>query len=350
MHTLLSQRVTSTPRAFTRFCLKAALIEQSLSVLCHLNVPALLRDGPIHIDELARRTASHSDNLLRLLRALVSLDFLGEPAPDTFALTPFSECLDPEHPETLAPPAALAVHEWAWRPMGALLHAIRHGGTPFEHVFGTDLFAYLAQHPEEHRAFQRGMSGNDDLCNDVVSSYDFSKASHIVDVGGGHGSVLLAVLSRFPTLSGVIYDLPSSSEGAMTAIRNASLDARCTWQPGSFFESIPSGDLHLLRYILHDWDDERCVAILRRSRESISPNGTLLVVDQLLTEERSGNTLDLTMLIMTGGRERTLEEFRTIFNAASFTLDRVIPLRRGFAILVGVSNVSDESHGAQRNR
>jgi SAM-dependent methyltransferase len=204
----------------------------------------------------------------------------------------------------------------------------------FELVYGAPFFKYLAEHANDAAVFNAAMSSLPTYVAAFVEAYDFSRFERIVDVGGGHGVKLLAILSANPRLRGVLYDLPAVVAGAL-ALGPGAVGDRCEIVGGDFFEGVPAGaDAYLLSGIIHDWDDEAAVKILRSCRRAIRPDGTLLLVETVLTpsSDPSRALMDVLMMVLTGGRERTEPEFRTLLRKAGFSLSRVIPTP-GAAIL-----------------
>jgi SAM-dependent methyltransferase len=216
---------------------------------------------------------------------------------------------------------------FVWEPCGALHETIRTGRTAFELVYRAPFFKYLAEHPEDAAVFNAAMSSLPAYIAAFVGAYDFSKFERIVDVGGGHGAKLLAILSANPRLRGTLYDLPAVVAGALAAQRSTVGD-RCDIVSGDFFEGVPAGaDAYLLSGIVHDWDDEAAVTILRNCRRAIRPDGRLLLVETVLSpsSDPSRALMDVLMMILTGGRERTEAEFRSLLREAGFALTQVVP-------------------------
>jgi SAM-dependent methyltransferase len=227
----------------------------------------------------------------------------------------------------------------AW---GGLLHSVMTGETAFNHVFGMSEWEHREQHPELNEYFNARLGrGTARATRAVLAAYDFSSFRTIADVGGGHGALLAAVLQAHPSVTGILFDQPHVVAGAGPHLEAAGVAARCQVVGGSFFDHMPDGaDAHILKSVIHDWDDEHSVAILRNCHRDLNEHGTLLLVERVMPA-RVGHDpdtiwVDVHMLALTGGRERSEVEYRALFAAAGFTLTRVIPTRSPFSIIEGV--------------
>jgi SAM-dependent methyltransferase len=315
-------------------------VSQALHVVAKLGIADLLADGPLTCEDLAAATNTHAPSLQRVLRALASVGVFTEVSPGSFALTPLAELLQPETPGSMRALAIMYAEE-QYRAWGDLLHSVRTGETAFEQQFGIGYFEYLAQHPESDRVFNEAMTGwTHQLVSAVVDTYDFSPFRTVVDVGGGYGALLAAILQRNSGTRGILFDLPHVVASAEEQLAATEVADRCTFVGGDFFAGVPAGgDAYVLSQILHDWDDERCVAILGQCRRAIPDHGKLLVVEFVLPEGDEpflGKWLDLHMLVLLGGRERTAGEYDTLFRAAGFKLARVVPTPPGPSVVEAV--------------
>jgi hypothetical protein len=312
-------------------------VSQALYVAAKLGVADLLADGPRPVEALAAATQTDSSSLRRILRALASIGVFTEARPGTFALTPLAALLRTGTPDSMRALTIMYAEE-QYRAWGDVLHSVQTGKTAFEKQFGTSYFAYLAQHPAADRVFNEAMTGyTTQLVGAVVDAYDFSPFKAVVDVGGGYGTLLAAILHRHPVTRGILFDQPHVVAAAGEQLAVAGVAERCTTVGGDFFVEVPaSGDAYVLAQILHDWDDERSVAILRQCRRAIPVHGKLLVVELVLPpgeEPFFGKWLDLHMLVMLGARERTATEYDALFRAAGFALTRVVPTAAGPSIV-----------------
>ena len=210
------------------------------------------------------------------------------------------------------------------------MHSVKTGEIAFDHFFGVDIWKYFQQNPEDAAVFNDSMSGVTAAVNEAITSlYDYSKFRKIVDVGGGHGGLITSILKQNPKLHGVLFDAAEVIEGARPKLEAAGLADRCETVAGDFFKSVPEGgDAYIMKWIIHDWDDARAITILRNCRKQIAPNGRLILVDCVVPETDEphfSKFIDLNMLVMTGGKERTAKEFDDLLAAAGFRLLRVIP-------------------------
>lgn len=307
-------------------------VSQALYVAATLGLADLLRDGPRGSDALARATGTDADALYRVLRFLAGVGIFAEVAPRRFALTPLGAGLRADLPGSLRPHALLHLDPSHWRAWGALPHSVRTGETAFDHVHGVDNFAYLAAHPDFAAIFNAAMTSNTAASGAALTeAYDFSGLARLVDVGGGHGRLLATVLRAHPTLRGVLFDRPEVVAGAAATLAAAGVAGRCEIVGGDFFAAVPpGGDAYVLRQIIHDWDDDRAVAILSNCRRAMPESGRLLVVERALAPDHRRALpvlhLDLQMLVLLGGRQRTDDEYGALFAAAGFHLAQVVPL------------------------
>ncbi len=315
-------------------------VSQALYVAAKLGVADLLTDGPRPVEELAEATQTDAPSLRRVLRALASVGVFTEARPGAFALTPLAALLRTGTPGSMRALAIMYAEE-QYRAWGDVLHSVRTGKTAFEKQFGMSYFAYLAQHPEADRVFNEAMTGyTTQLVGAVVDAYDFSPFKTIVDVGGGYGTLLAAILRRYPVAHGILFDQPHVVAAAGERLAAAGVAERCNTVAGDFFVEVPSGgDAYVLAQILHDWDDERSMAILQQCRRAMPAHGKLLVVELALPsgeEPFFGKWLDLHMLVLLGARERTVTEYEALFRATGFTLGRVVPTAAGPSIVEGI--------------
>lgn len=303
-------------------------VSQALHVAAELGIADLLRDGPRAVDDLAAAAGAHPRTLYRLLRALAAAGVFHEQADQRFALTPLGQFLRADHPASLAPWLALIGRPYFWQAWGHLRHSVRTGENAFAALNDTDVWSWRASRPEESAIFDRAMAGLARTTNaTVIGAFDFGRFKHLVDVGGGNGAFLAAVLRANPASRGTVFDQPHVVEGAAAILRDAGVDDRCDAVGGSMFESVPSGaDAYIMQRILHDWDDARCGEILAVLRATISPGARLLVVEQLIGPPNEGvpaKLADLNMLVLPGGEERTEQEFAALFAASGFKLTGV---------------------------
>ena len=319
---------------------------QTIYVAAKLGLADLLKDGPKSSDELAQATATHAPSLARLLRALASEGVFTEEEDGRFGLTPLSMCLQSEEPGSVRA-AAVMFGETLYQAWGGLLQSVRTGEPAFGSVLGMPIYQYFAQHPEAAAVFNEAMIAmTTQVATAVVAAYAFSRFRQLVDVGGGYGTLVAAILHATPTLTGVVFDLHRVAEGARKYLESIGLAGRCAITGGDFFESVPNGgDAYILKSIIHAWDDERSIRILTNCHRAMAEKGTLLLVERVLPARTSYSSAtqavtlnDLNMLVTSGGHERTEAAFRALFKAAGFTLTRVITTQApmGFSLIEGV--------------
>lgn len=307
------------------------LAAQAIHVASKLRIPDLLASGPKTIAELASKCGAHPPTLERLLRALASLEMFA-PTPDgRFRNTPLTEVLRTDHPQSRRDGALFLPAPFLWRPLGELYESVRTGEPTFPVIFGQRFFEYLADHPEDASLFNSVMTQGI-AAHAVLAAYDFSRFERLVDVGGGQGALLRDILTATPSLQGVLFDLPQVVAGASEVLKG-DLGARSQIVGGNFFDSVPGGaDAYLLKGVLHDWPDDDAVSILRNTRAAIRPDGTLLLIENILdSAARPAGLIDLLMLVI-GGRERTEADFRSLLDSTRFSLIRIIPTEASWLI------------------
>ncbi len=316
-------------------------VTQALYVAAETGIADALAAGPRTADELARETGTHADSLYRVLRALASIGVFRQDDEGRFSGTPLGRLLERDAPGSKRSLARMAGAEW-YRSWGALLSSVETGGAAFDRVYGKSFFRYLDANPDRWRIFDAAMTGvHDAETIPVLDAYDFSSFGTIVDVGGGNGLALAALLCRHPETRGILFDLPDVARRAREVVDGCGLSDRCTVEGGDFFVSVPpSADAYLLRHVLHDWDDPEAVSILDRCRKAMRPGGRVLVVETVIPPGNGpcfAKWLDLMMLVV-GGRERTREQYADLFRSAGLRLARVVPTARDVSILEGAAS------------
>ncbi|HTK94614.1 MAG TPA: methyltransferase [Terriglobales bacterium] len=318
----------------------AYVLSAALYHVLKLRIPDRLAGGPRTAAALAGETGMHAGALHRVLRALAMTGMFAEVAPGTYGLTPISDTLRSDHPSHAREMALFMsspFHFDVFREMG---HSIQTGKPAVEKAFGKPCFEVLQEQTEVWEEFQRAMTCfSAEIAPAVLEAYDFSGIQTLMDVAGGHGRTLCEILMRYPKMRGILFDLPAvvEHEECKTCILN--LSGRCERVAGSFFENIPAGaDAYYMQHILHDWDDEHALQILGNVHRALAgvPNGRLLVVDTLLPEgpePHTGKMLDLEMMLLPGGKERTEPEWRALFEQGGFRLARIAETRGTKSVL-----------------
>jgi ubiquinone/menaquinone biosynthesis C-methylase UbiE len=314
-------------------------ISQALYVAAKLGLADFLKDGPRTAANLALATQSHPGALYRLLRALASMRVFAEDDRHRFSLTPLADCLRSDVPGSQRPLAIMAGEEH-YHAFGQLLYSVQTGKIAFDKLYGMPVFDFLQKHPEQAKIFDEAMIGvHGRETASMLDAYDFSGIRVLADIGGGNGSVLTAVLRKYPAMRGILFDLPGVVERAKANIQAADLWERCQVIGGTFFDSVPSGaDAYLLRHIIHDWDDEQSTRILKNIHRAMGKEGRVLVVESVIppgNDPAFGKLLDLAMLVIPGGEERTQEEYQKLYEAAGFRLTRIVPTEAEVSVIEG---------------
>jgi SAM-dependent methyltransferase len=311
------------------------LYAAALRAVALLDVADHLVDGPRAAEELAALTGAHGPFLRRLLRYLATRAVFREDEHGRFHLTPAADVLRAGSPRSVRMGVLTATAEPWWLAAGDLVEAVRHGEPAFDRRYGQPFFDHLAANPDMRRQFAEGMAelsaGHVEL---VTAAYDFPTSGVVVDVGGGVGGLLLAVLRARPGLRGVLLD--HRDVVAATVLGQLGEPDRWEAVAGDFFDSVPAGDLYLVKNVLHDWSDDRCVRILSNCRRAMRPDGRLLVVDAVIppgNEPHFGKALDMVMMLLLTGQERTRQEFEALFSRSGFRLTRVLPTGGALTVL-----------------
>ncbi|MET9290416.1 methyltransferase [Streptomyces sp. NPDC003077] len=304
------------------------LASAAIRTAASLRVADHLADGPLAIEELARRTDTDALSLRRVLRFLAARGIFHESEPGSYALTPPAELLRSDVPGSLRDGALLLAHELFRKPSADLEETVRTGRPAFDRVFGMPFFTYLQEHPDLSDLFDAGMESFAGAMDDAVADvYEFPASGTIVDVGGGRGGLLRTILLRNPGLSGVLFDQQSTVDQHI--LDHPELAGRWRVEGGDFFSAVPAGgDIYVIKHTLHNWDDEHCLRILRACRAAMEPGKRLLVVDAIIPpgdDPAPGKNVDVTMLTVLTGRERTAEEFEGLFRDSGFEFVRSLP-------------------------
>lgn len=327
------------PQQQVRSLLMGFVVSRALQVAAELGVADALAGGPKQCAALAQEIGADAATLHRLLRALASFGVFEELADGRYANTSRSECLRSDAPASLRNLARMYGDSAPWQAWSGLEHSVRSGEPSFAHIHGTPMFDYLAKHPDSARRFDEAMVASSRLMNDaIVDAYAWGQFGKLVDVAGGMGSTLAAILRANPTLRGVLFDLGHVVERGREYLAQQGVLERCGTESGSFFDAVPAGaDAYFMKHILHDWDDKDCLRILANCRQAMSERAKLLVCEKIVPPGNGpsiAKTMDLVMLVQTdGGRERTAEEFHQLFARAGLRLARVVQTRVDNSIL-----------------
>ncbi|WP_328386271.1 methyltransferase [Streptomyces sp. NBC_00400] len=322
---------TGEPRDLAAHLMEQAMghvFSAALRTAAHHRLADHLAAGPRTPEQLAAATGTHAPHLHRVLRYLATRGFFREDAAGAYHLTPAAVPLRTDVPDSMHPAVMMATDELFLRTSAALPEAVGHEGASFERLFGAPLFEHLTTDPATRRVFDDGMSSVSAPVDAAVADvYPFPAVGTVVDVGGGRGGLLRAALRRHPQLTGVLFD--QAPPLAHHLLEGDELKGRWRTQEGDFFASVPEdGDVYVLKHVLHDWADDACLRILRSCRRAMAAGRRLLVIDAVLPPGNAphfGKTLDVAIMAVVDGRERTAEEFATLLSAGGFRLTRVLP-------------------------
>jgi orsellinic acid C2-O-methyltransferase len=322
-------------------CVTSSWMTQAIYVAAELRIADLLTEGPRTSEDLAAATGTHAPSLRRLLRALTTIEICREREDGSFEITPMGLLLGTDVPESL--------RSWTiwwgahlWQVWGNLLYSVKTGESARKLLTGTDGFKHLEQDSEAAAVFNQALVELTRLTTEnIMRIYDFSGLKRIVDVGGGHGELLISILRANPTSSGILFDLPHAIEGGRRRFEEAGLVCRCEFLEGDFFESVPKGaDAYILKSIIHDWDDNKSKLILENCRHAMAEKGRLLLVERVLPERLEVSVdhqavvrSDLTMLVALAAKERTETQFRELLNSAGFRVTRFLPAGMTFSVI-----------------
>ncbi|HYV25702.1 MAG TPA: methyltransferase [Pyrinomonadaceae bacterium] len=315
-------------------------ISRCVYIIAKLGIADLLKEGPKNAAELASASGAHAPSLFRVLRALAAVDVLTQSDDNRFGNTPMSETLC-EGPASLRWFAMTELGEEHYPAWGELMHSVRTGEIAFDKGFGEPVWEFFGKNPENARIFNNAMTGMTAQAEQALhAAYKFESIRTIMDVGGGHGGFITSILERNPAMRGILFDSPQVVEGAQPKLEAAGMADRCQVIGGNFFESVPEGaDAITMKWIIHDWNDDQSIVIMRNCHRALPASGKLILVEAVVPpgdEMHFAKFIDLNMLVMTGGKERTAEEFRQLYEASGFKLTRIVPTESPFSVIEGV--------------
>jgi len=319
----------------------AVIHGQLIFAAAKLGIADLLSEGSKSIEELAKSTGTIEERLYRVLRVLVSLGIFAESPVGHFRLTELAEPLRADSPDSVRDVAIMLGSVWHLRAWANIIYCLEHREAAFEGEYKTSFFNYLKGSPEDAAIFNSTMTTTSKKqALAICRAYDFPDSGTIVDVGGGHGYLLSHILKSRPDLRGVLFDSPAVVEGARSFLESEGLMRRCLIEEGSFFEKVPQGgDVYLLKHILHDYDDDKALEILRNCYRVMTPNDRILVIDIVFPEGNSSfleSWMDVEMMVLLNGKERTKIELQDLFSRAGFRLNKIIKTRSQDSIVEGI--------------
>ena len=327
--------------AVLRAMIEGLRISRILYVATRLGLADCLKDAAMASDELAQATGTHARTLHRILRALTSLGIVVEDNQKRFQLTSLGALLRRDTPGSLRDLVLNNLAEERYQAWGGVMHTVKTGKTAFDHVFGMGVWQYRADHADFGALFDQSLSTFTARFHAAIKSYSFADFKKIVDVGGNDGSLLIAILQAHSSLRGVVLDLPRIIERAKRRIADAGLADRCQTIGGDAFHEVPAGaDGYILSSMIHDWDDEHAIELLKSCRRAMTLDSRLLLIERIMPEYLDDSAAlrpivmsDLNMMVMTGGLERTVTEYQALCETAGLKLTKVIPTESIFCVI-----------------
>jgi ubiquinone/menaquinone biosynthesis C-methylase UbiE len=316
-------------------------ISRAIYVAAQLGIADLLKDGPRDAEGIAAATGTYAPAVGRVLRSLASVGIFNSDAQGRYCLTPLGAALQSDAPGAARSTVIALSGSFFWAAWGEVLHSVRTGETGIEKALGVSEYEYLAQHPEDASHFNAAMIGyHGEEPAAIVDAYDFSGSGTVVDVGGGSGNLLGRILAANPTARGVLFELPQVLFDARRNLEATGVAERCQFVGGDFLQAVPDGgDIYIVSHCIHNWDEASCVQILANCRRAMPPRGRLLIVEAVLKagdEPDPAKILDLAMLLVPGGQERTENEYRELLEKGAFRLTRVMPTRTSACVIEAI--------------
>jgi hypothetical protein len=335
--TSMDQNAAPPPAAVLQLIMNV-WASQSAATFARLGFADIIADAALSATAVAERAGTHPDATYRLLRGLASVGIVNALPEHRFSLTPVGQCLRADVPGSMRSLLISEMGPGHWLPWGEMDHSVRTGAPSTLKTLDKTVWEYYAEQPEEAEHFARGMTGISNMViHSVLESYSFAGATVVVDIGGSQGSMVSAVLQNVPGARGILFDLPNVVSGARPALEKAGVADRVRIESGSFFDAVPEGgDVYLLKSILHDWNDDECVTILTSCRKAMRADGRIVVVEMMIDGPGPATPaalMDLNMLVMLTGRERTSEEYGALFARAGLALSRVVPTHSPFVVI-----------------
>ena len=328
------------PNALLIQIASGAMLTQAVGVAAKLGIADLIHDGGTNVDDLAKATGAHARSLFRVLRSLAGVGVFRESSPRTFENTPLSNLLRSGSEDSLKNFAIFMAEPWHYNIWGNMLHSVMTGEAAWEKTHGQEVFDWFKQNPEAAENFNRTMTEmSTSVAPVVVEAYDFSGIDTLADIAGGFGYLLSQILKANPDLKGILFDVESVINGAVDMLNTHGVADRVEKVSGDFFKEVPPADAYIMKHIIHDWDDERSVLIMKNIHEAMKDDGKLLLVEMVVpagNDPHYSKILDLEMLTSPGGIERTEDEYRELFAQAGFRLSRIVPTRSPFSIIEAV--------------
>lgn len=318
----------------------SALTTQALYVAAKLGIADLIAEEQKTAAELAAATDTHERSLYRVLRSLASNGIFQEVSPKVFANTSVSQALRADAPNSVRNGMIFMGESWHYNVWSNMMHSVKTGKSAWEKTHGAEVFDWFANKPGEAEIFNNAMTDMSvAIASLIVESYDFSGVETLADIAGGHGYLLAQILKANPNLSGILFDVAPVIAGSGEMLEKEGVKDRVETVSGDFFQKVPSADAYIMKHIIHDWDDERSVSILKNIHAAMNDNGKVLIVETVVPEGNEphySKLLDLEMLASPGGIERTAEEYSELLAQAGFRLTKIVPTKSPFSIVEAV--------------
>jgi SAM-dependent methyltransferase len=335
-----AERPEPPPQATIMHLSMGAMVTQAIYVATKLSIADILADGQKHVDQISQEADAHSPSLYRIMRTLSSLGIFNETQPRMFANTPLSEVLRADVPGSMRNSMIFMGEPWHYNVWGNMLHSAQTGGTAWKKTYGEEVFDWIARNREASEIFNGCMSElSAGAAPAIVAGYDFSGIDTLADIAGGHGYLLSQILKANPNMKGILFDMEHVIAGAAEMLRSFGVEDRVEMVFGDFFAEVPAADAYIMKHIIHDWDDERSIKILKSIHRAMKGDGKLLLAEMVIpegNEPHPGKMLDLEMLTSPGGLERTADEYARLFEQSGFKLNRIVPTRSPFSVIEGV--------------
>ena len=328
------------PSAVLMQIANGTMVTQALGVVAKLGIADLIGDSDRDVDELASASSSESASLYRILRSLASVGVFTETSRAKFAHTPVSSLLRSDIEGSMRGMAIFMAEPWHYNVWGNMLHSAKTGGTAWKATYGVEVFEWFQKHPAESEIFNKAMTDmSASVAPALVAAYDFSGISVLADIAGGHGFLLSQILKANPAMKGILFDMDHVIAGSGEMLAKYGVADRVDAVSGDFFREVPAADAYIMKHIIHDWDDQRSIAIMKNIHTAMTGDGKLLLLEMVVpegNEPHPSKILDLAMLALPGGLERTEAEYAALFEKAGFRLNRVIPTMSPFSVIEAV--------------
>lgn len=328
------------PQAITMQIAFGAMMSQALGVAARLGIADLLTAGPRTVSSLAADTSANEGALYRVLRSLSGYGVFRETSPNVFENTPVSDTLRSGVPGSMRNCAIFCSEPWHFQVWANMPQSVMTGDPVWKHALGSDVFDWFAQNPDAAAVFNNTMTEmSEGAAPAVVEAYDFSGIETLADIAGGHGFLLSQILKANPNINGILFDMEQVVDGADILLQKEGVAGRIKKISGDFFREVPSADAYIMKHIIHDWEDEKAIQILKNIHAAMNGSGRVLLVEGVVPEGNGphmSKMIDLEMLTSTGGIERTAGEYGRLFDAAGFRLSRIVPTKSAFDVVEAV--------------